>query len=52
VGWAETGNAIDRDEYPDGDKREMKNWHGKKDPPRMPVSGHKTSLPASTESLT
>ncbi|WP_288410310.1 DUF6708 domain-containing protein [uncultured Herbaspirillum sp.] len=32
VGWAETGNAIDRDEYPNGDKREMKNWHGKKDP--------------------
>lgn len=32
AGWAETTHAIDRNEYPNGDKREMKNWHGKKDP--------------------
>ncbi len=32
VGWAETALALERNEYPDGDKREMKNWHGKKDP--------------------
>ncbi|WP_413460413.1 DUF6708 domain-containing protein [Herbaspirillum huttiense] len=32
VGWAETALALERNEYPDGDKREMKNWNGKKDP--------------------
>ncbi|ADJ64889.1 hypothetical protein G5B88_17225 [Herbaspirillum seropedicae] len=32
VGWAETTHAIDRNEYPDGDKREMKNWSGEKNP--------------------
>ncbi|EIJ45792.1 hypothetical protein GWL_28200 [Herbaspirillum sp. GW103] len=32
VGWAETVHAIDRGEYPDGDKREMKNWSGEKNP--------------------
>lgn len=32
VGWAETIHAIDRGEYPDGDKREMKNWSGEKNP--------------------
>ncbi|BEV16759.1 hypothetical protein HBDW_35470 [Herbaspirillum sp. DW155] len=32
VGWAETTHAIDRNEYPDGDRREMPNWYGKKDP--------------------
>ncbi|WP_413457420.1 DUF6708 domain-containing protein [Herbaspirillum huttiense] len=32
VGWAKTAHAIDRSEYPDGDKREMKNWSGEKNP--------------------
>ncbi|NUT61050.1 DUF6708 domain-containing protein [Herbaspirillum sp. C9C3] len=32
VGWAETIHTIDRGEYPDGDKREMKNWSGEKNP--------------------
>jgi len=30
VGWAETALALERNEYPDGDKREMKNWTGEK----------------------
>jgi hypothetical protein len=32
VGWAETIHTIDHGEYPDGDKREMKNWSGEKNP--------------------
>lgn len=32
VGWAETAHALDRNEYPEGDKKEMENWLGEKDP--------------------
>ncbi|AKN67137.1 hypothetical protein G5B88_19285 [Herbaspirillum seropedicae] len=32
VGWAETTHALNRREYPDGDKKAMENWRGEKDP--------------------
>ena len=32
VGWAETAHALDRHEYPEGAKCEMKDWCGEKDP--------------------
>lgn len=32
IGWAETAHALDRNEYPEGDKKEMENWSGEKDP--------------------
>ncbi|WP_338720363.1 DUF6708 domain-containing protein [Herbaspirillum sp. DW155] len=31
IGWAETTQAINRKDYPDGDKTAMKNWRGEKD---------------------
>ena len=32
VGWAETALALDRNEYPDGAKCAMEDWHGESDP--------------------
>lgn len=32
IGWAETTHALDRHEYLEGDKKEMENWSGEKDP--------------------
>ncbi len=32
IGWAETAHALDRNEYPEGDKKEIENWSGEKDP--------------------
>jgi len=31
IGWAETAHALDRNEYPEGDKKEMQSWSGETD---------------------
>lgn len=32
IGWAETAHALDRNEYPEGDKKKMQSWSGETDP--------------------
>ncbi len=50
VGWAETAHALDRNEYPEGDKKEMKNWSGEKDPVANALLWAQDSPPSINES--